>query len=1310
MTGAAAISLEAVATKSKFGASPILQQQKALKKAASLRSTLTAKTEKKATAFDLQRKSHSVNDSDTSDEEDSSAEDPTQQIEGAQAAVADGLVPLAKALKKQGTEVAADVVDRLQSLCYGDKCVGTSAFSRKGAARGLAAMVKGLGIAALKQRSIVANLKEALEPEQSIDVQHGGLVAVECLASRMGLLFEPYEIALLPSLIRAFGADGSAVVREAAKMAAKQVFHGLSAHGVKLALPTVLAAAAGHDVEQGAKAKQAWRPRVAAIGMLGASANAAPKQLGAVLPKAVPALASALGDTHPKVRDAAKEALADVADVARNPEIRALKTELLDAFIDPVHATRTALDALLGREFAHALDAPSVAILGPILQRGLRDRQHETKRRAAVLSGNLASMSGALPPLPSQSTRADSSRDAAVPHIAALQPLLEQAAVIDAHPDVRQAAALALGQLVSSLGLARLPNLVKRLVGAALSIRNPSDVGDIVRSGGPVENGDENSQGGGLLAGAASGASERSGAAQALAIVAAEVGCMAEVFRHDAVPATVEKSAATREGAQWIIRALARLSPDELGVETEDLILEALHATITGLADDADNVREAALLAGKTIVKYHGRDNLAILLPSLEAKLAATAWRIRASAALLLGELLCLIGDAKRVGYAEQEDEDIALGDDATAQAIEATIGKAAWRNILASLYIARLDNIAAVRHAAVQVWKTVVPNTPRALRDILGALVRRLVSMLTPDTVIANTSVAAVPAVAAAPAASAAYSDDDDDEDDASVDDDPLDDKTAERQRVASRTLGDIVQKMGDRVIPALVPLLVDAFENGADETRIGVCLGLAEVCAAASPSQAVEHLGVLAPAVEMALVTGVRAVASHGAVAFKELHRSAGKPALDFIIPALLTKLDDDSDDAAIQAIGEIVRRRSRELVAVVVPLLLKKRPLTKRRAEGLAACAASAGPHLGPYVGSVVRAVITDDIDLVDAAARVGAAAALGGDAPGTIAQLASPFATASLRAPAALVVAEFFKAIKEDEADAVLAASPRLLKEVVICLAESDEAIRSAGIDALAAYAAAFDVESQVEHLEFLKVTIASAASDAKFKRKRNDDELMPGLAHETKNALGALVPTYVHALLKGDAAQRELAALAIADLVDLSTAPALKKYAVKIAGPLIRVVGDRFPPSVKAAVLTALGSLLKRAAPTVKAFVPQLQATFQKHIKDPSATPAVHSKALTALAFLVPLSPRLDALVLDLVQTLDDSTDVLNQRTLVAALVTIAENLPPGKKFSSPVTEAALDTATEFAHADDDTIATSASNLVDLIKRLDHDAL
>jgi hypothetical protein len=76
---------------------------------------------------------------------------------------------------------------------------------RRGAAFGLAGLVKGLGISALKKYGIVEAIKGAVDVKSRVNAKEGGLMAVECLCMKLGRMFEPYIITILPVLLAAFG-------------------------------------------------------------------------------------------------------------------------------------------------------------------------------------------------------------------------------------------------------------------------------------------------------------------------------------------------------------------------------------------------------------------------------------------------------------------------------------------------------------------------------------------------------------------------------------------------------------------------------------------------------------------------------------------------------------------------------------------------------------------------------------------------------------------------------------------------------------------------------------------------------------------------------------------------------------------------------------------------------------------------------------------------------------------------------------------------------------------------------------------------
>jgi hypothetical protein len=93
----------------------------------------------------------------------------------------------------------------------------------------------------LKQLNIMVTLTDAIQNKKSPRHREGALFAFEMLCMMLGRLFEPYVVHLLPHLLLCFG-DTNQYVREAADDCAKAIMSKLSAHGVKLVLPSLLQA------------------------------------------------------------------------------------------------------------------------------------------------------------------------------------------------------------------------------------------------------------------------------------------------------------------------------------------------------------------------------------------------------------------------------------------------------------------------------------------------------------------------------------------------------------------------------------------------------------------------------------------------------------------------------------------------------------------------------------------------------------------------------------------------------------------------------------------------------------------------------------------------------------------------------------------------------------------------------------------------------------------------------------------------------------------------------------------------------------
>jgi hypothetical protein len=118
---------------------------------------------------------------------------------------------------------------------------------------------------------------------------------------------------------------------------------------------------------------------------------------------------------------------------------------------------------------------------------------------------------------------------------------------------------------------------------------------------------------------------------------------------------------------------------------------------------------------------------------------------------------------------------------------------------------------------------------------------------------------------------------------------------------------------------------------------------------------------------------------------------------------------------------------------------------------------------------------------------------------------------------------------------------------------------------------------------------------------------------------------------------------EEAANGIAELVMRTNLASLKPITVQMMGALIRAIGERHPSAGKTAILHALSTILQKAPLLAKPFIPQLQRTAVKNLSD-QASADIRNQAAVVLGALIPMQPRVDPLVSELVTASNNSFD------------------------------------------------------------------
>lgn len=488
--------------------------------------------------------------------------------ETVQYAVAECLPPLIKTSQDRTPEYVQEMLDRMFQ--------GKGFAERRGAAYGLAGIVKGKGIGALKEYRIMSSLKSAIENKKDANARQGVLFAYELLSLILGRLFEPYVLQIVPLLLQSFG-DTVVDVREACGDAVKVCFSNLSSYGVKVILPTLLE---GLDEQQ-------WRSKKGACDMLGNMAYLSPHQLAISLPEIIPPLTNVLNDSHREVRAAANKALQKFGDVISNPEIKSLVNILLKALSDPTKYTDEALNRLLKVQFVHYLDSPSLALVSRILERGLGDRS-STKRNASQIIGSLAHLA--------------EKKDLMV-HIPVLVSGLKLA-IVDPVPSTRATASKALGTLVEKLGEESLPDIIPGLMNTLKSD---------------------------------TGAGDRLGSAQALSEVLSGLGT--QRFE-ETLPSILQNATSSKPTVREGFMSLFIYLPACFGNSFSVYLNRVIPPILSGLADDVESIRDVALKAGRLLVKNFATRAIDLLLPELERGLADTNHRIRLSSVELVGDLL----------------------------------------------------------------------------------------------------------------------------------------------------------------------------------------------------------------------------------------------------------------------------------------------------------------------------------------------------------------------------------------------------------------------------------------------------------------------------------------------------------------------------------------------------------------------------------------------------------------------------------------------------------------------------------------------
>mmetsp|Transcript_22520 Transcript_22520/g.49063 ORF Transcript_22520/g.49063 Transcript_22520/m.49063 type:complete len:1038 (-) Transcript_22520:104-3217(-) len=222
----------------------------------------------------------------------------------------------------------------------------------------------------------------------------------------------------------------NADVKKESGNAAKAIVENMNPFGVKSLLPQIF---------PNLQVEIKWQIRARTLKLLAMFGKLAPKQLGDALPEVVPEVTACMWDTKKQVKEAANDAMKAALDVVGNRDIEHMTEKILVAITDPKEVPEI-MHKMAGVTFVQTVESPALAMVVPLLLRGLREKQIATKRQSAVIINNMSKL-------------VDNPLDAA-PFLPLLLPALEQNAASISDPEAREVTERAVAQLNRLKGLA----------------------------------------------------------------------------------------------------------------------------------------------------------------------------------------------------------------------------------------------------------------------------------------------------------------------------------------------------------------------------------------------------------------------------------------------------------------------------------------------------------------------------------------------------------------------------------------------------------------------------------------------------------------------------------------------------------------------------------------------------------------------------------------------------------------------------------------------------------------------------------------
>ncbi|KAK2788124.1 translational elongation factor EF-1 alpha [Emmonsiellopsis sp. PD_33] len=261
--------------------------------------------------------------------------------------------------------------------------VSKTADETKAAALNIATLLNGPIEEQVLPAKAVESLKKQLSNKKDAGARERACEAILAIGlhSSVSPAFEPYLISLLAPALAAVS-DKMVSVKNVAQAAAVALVKAINPNSVKAALPPIISSIL---------TAQKWPEKMTGLQCIEALVTTAPAQLAFRVPDLIPVVSESMWDTKPEVKKFAYGTMEKLCGLIVNKDIERFIPELIKCIAKPENVPET-VHLLGATTFVTDVHEPTLAIMVPLLDRGLAERETAIKRKSAVIVDNMCKL------------------------------------------------------------------------------------------------------------------------------------------------------------------------------------------------------------------------------------------------------------------------------------------------------------------------------------------------------------------------------------------------------------------------------------------------------------------------------------------------------------------------------------------------------------------------------------------------------------------------------------------------------------------------------------------------------------------------------------------------------------------------------------------------------------------------------------------------------------------------------------------------------------------------------------------------------